>query len=117
MWSGEVIKGLEEDDAPVHLLSVFAEAPTFPDQWSQCLTQRQVDPLNQTGADGQAQLFESFGPTQHTPRQLFETPPFLVFDDLCIDQLRMGFHHRLARSSWLARASKLLDLMIDLNQR
>jgi len=116
MRSGEVVKGLEKDDAPAHLLSVFAETPTFSDQWSQRLTQRQVDPLNQTGADGQAKLFEPFGSTQHTLRQFFKPSPLLMFDDLRVDQLRMGFHHGFARSSWLARASKLLDVMIDLSQ-
>ena len=56
MRARKVVKGLKEDDAPAHLLSVFAEAPTFSEQRSKGMTQRQVESLNQTGANRQAKL-------------------------------------------------------------
>ena len=73
MRACKVVKGLKEDDAPAHLLSVFAEAPAFSDQRSQGRTQRQVESLNQTRADCHPKLRQARGATPHTLCQRVET--------------------------------------------
>ena len=56
MRARKVVKGVKEDDAPAHLLPIFAEAPPVSDARGKGRTQRQVESLNQTGAERQAEL-------------------------------------------------------------
>ena len=113
----KVVKGMKEDDAPAHLRPVFADAPTFSDERSEGMTQRQVESLNQTGTDRQAELCEAGGATLHALRQRLETAMALLLADLRVDQVRMRFDHRFAGASTLASACKLRDLVIDHHER
>ena len=81
------------------------------------MTQRQVESLNQTGIDRQAELCEACGATLHALRQRLETAMALLLDDLRVDQVRMRFDHRFAGASTLASACKLRDLVIDHHER
>src|SRR5467141_3487431 len=116
MRACKVVKGLKEDDAPAHLLSVFAEAPTFSDQRSQGMPQRQVESLNQTRADRSPELRKARSATPHTRCQRVETTVYLLLDNLRIHQVGMGCDHRFAGASALASTCKLRDLMIDRHQ-
>src|SRR6266536_1803931 len=113
MRSGKVVKGVEEDDPAPQLLSVFAIAPTLARQRRQGVTQGQVQPLNQTGADLQAKLGQTSRPTADPRGERGEAALFLLFDQLGVDQLRVWFEHGLARSSTFAGPRKLLELVID----
>src|ERR687896_2252086 len=117
MRTREVVKGLKEDHAATELLAVFSEAPALFCQWSQRMPQGQVEPLNQTGTDLLPQGSQPRCPTTDALTQRVQAATFLLFDQLRIDQLRMGLQHRLAGPSTFACTRKLFDLMVDLNQR
>src|SRR5919204_5130540 len=103
MGTREVVECLKEDHATSQLRAVFAEAPALPCQRSQGMTQGQVETLNQTGADLQSQRGQPGCPTTDALTQRVQAAPFLLFDPLRIDQLRMGLQRRPAGSSTLAR--------------
>ena len=63
MWSGKVVKGVEEGNSPSHLAPVFAEAQAFAGKRSQCLTHREIDSLNQAGTDAKTKLLKSLSAT------------------------------------------------------
>jgi hypothetical protein len=113
MWTREVVKRLKEDHAATELLAVFTEAPALSCQRSQRMPQGQVEPLNQTGTDLLSQGSQPRCPTTDALTQRVQAAAFLLFDQLRIDQLRMGLQHRLAGTSAFARARKLLDLVVD----
>src|ERR671916_780616 len=117
MWTREVVKRLKEGHAATELLAVFTEAPALSCQWSQRMPQGQVEPLNQTGTDLLSQGGQPRRPTTDALTQRVQAATFLLFDQLRIDQLRMGLQHRLAGTSAFARARKLLDLVVDRDQR
>src|SRR5918992_1629145 len=117
VWTREVVECLKEDHATSQLRAVFAEAPALSCQRSQGMTQGQVETLNQTGANLQSQCGQPDCPTTEALTQGVQAAPFLLFDQLRIDQLRMGLQHRLAWPSTFACTRKLFDLMVDLNQR
>src|ERR687895_2147361 len=117
VWTREVVECLKEDHATSQLRAVFAEAPALSCQRSQGMTQGQVETLNQTGADLQSQCGQPGCPTTEALTQGVQAATFLLFDQLRIDQLRMGLQHRLAGTSAFARARKLLDLVVDRDQR
>src|SRR4029450_13897389 len=48
--------------------------------------------------------------------QLLQTPLALLFDHLSIDQIGVRYLHGLLRASWLTRARKGLQGMVDLDQ-
>ena len=79
------------------------------------MAQSEVETFNQTGADRVAQRFEPLAPAAHAVEQLLETPLAFLFDHLAIDQIRVGFPERLLGASWLSRAWKGLQGMVDVN--
>src|SRR6516165_3597937 len=81
------------------------------------MTQGQVEPLQQTGADREPQCLQALGTAAHTGDQLLETTLVLLFNHLPIDQLGMGFLDWVLGASWLARAGKGRERMIDFDQR
>src|SRR5262245_28371915 len=80
------------------------------------MAQSEVETFNQTSADRVAQRFEPLAPAAHAVAQLLETSLVFLFDHLAIDQIRVGFLERLLGASWLARAWKGLQGMVDVNQ-
>src|SRR5215510_4669938 len=80
------------------------------------MAQSEVETFNHTGADRVAQRFEPLAPAAHAVEQLSETPLAFLFDHLAIDQIRVGFPARLLGTSWLSRAWKGLQGMVDVNQ-
>src|SRR5918998_5569652 len=116
MGTREVVECLKEDHATSQLRAVFAEAPALSCQRSQGMTQGQVESLNQTGADLLSQGGQSRCPPTDTLVKRVQAASLLLFDQLPIDQFRMGFQHGLARASAFARARKLLDLVVDRDQ-
>src|SRR5919108_1210713 len=117
VWTREVVEYLKEDHATPQLRAVFTKAPTLPCQWRQGMTQGQVETLNQTGADLQSQGGQPRRATTEALTQNVQATTFLLFDQLCIDQLRMGFQHGFAGPSAFARAHKLFEVMVDRDQR
>ena len=60
MRSSKIIKGLKENNLFPEIFSFLAEAKSFSRQWSQGLTESQVQPSQQGGADFKPQLGQSF---------------------------------------------------------
>ncbi len=60
MWSRHIVEGLEEDHPLPQALAVFIETGCLTCQRGQGLTQGQVDPFNQGGADREAQVRQAF---------------------------------------------------------
>jgi hypothetical protein len=77
------------------------------------MPQGQVEPLNQTGPDLLSQGGQPRCPPPDALTQRVQAATLLLFDQLRLDQLRMGLQHRLAGTSAFARARKLLDLVVD----
>src|SRR5919109_4076809 len=117
VWTREVVKRLKEDHATPQLRAVFTKAPTLPCQWSQGMPQGQVETLNQTGADLETQGGQPRRATTEALVKRVQAASLLLFDQLRIDQFRMGFQHGFAGASAFARARKLLDLVVDRDQR
>ena len=117
MWTREVVKRLKEDHAATELLAVFTEAPALSCQRSQRMPQGQVETFNQTGTDLLSQGGQSRCPPTDTLVKRVQAASLLLFDQLRLDQFRMGFQHGLARASAFARARKLLDSVVDRDQR
>src|SRR5215210_568082 len=65
VWTREVVERLKEDHVTSQLRTVFTKAPTLPCQWRQGMTEGQVEPLSQTGADLQSQ-----GASRAVPQQM-----------------------------------------------
>src|SRR5919108_3480017 len=95
MRSGEVVEGLKEHHTPPHLGAIFTEARALPHQRRQGLAQGEVETLKQTGANRQPPFLEAFGTAAYTIDEFLETALVLLFDYLPIDQIGMGFLHRL----------------------
>src|ERR687896_631660 len=117
MRTREVVKRLKEDHAATELLAVFTDAPALSCQGSQRMPQGQVEPLNQAGTDLLSQGGQSRCPPTDVLVKRVQAASLLLFDPLRIDQLRMGFQHGLAGASAFARARKLLELVVDRDQR
>src|SRR5262249_8024350 len=117
MRSGEVVEGLKEHHASPHLGAILTEAPALAHQRRQGMAQGEVETLQQTRADRQPQLLEVFGTAADTVDEGLETTLVLLFDHLSIDQIGVGFLHRLLGTSWFAGAWKGLQGMVDLDQR
>ena len=66
MRPGDVVKRLEEDDPATHLLAVFAKAVCLAHQGRELLAHREVHPLDQGRADGEATLLEPLGTEEDT---------------------------------------------------
>src|SRR5215471_17876042 len=113
---GKIVEGLKEDHTPSHLSAILTETPALAHQRRQSMAQSEVETFNQTGADRVAQRFEPLAPAAHAVAQLLETSLVFLFDHLAIDQIRVGFLERLLGASWLARAWKGLQGMVDVNQ-
>ena len=116
MRSGEVVKGMEEADSPSHLVPVFAEAQGFARERSQCLAHGEVKPLNQVGTDGKTKFFESLSTTKDALRQGLESAALLLFDNLCVDQVRMGLYDRVSGATSLSCLCERIGLMVDSHQ-
>src|SRR6516165_7898866 len=117
MRSGEVVEGLKEHHASPHLGTILTEAPALAHQRRQGLAQGEVETLQQTRADRQSQCLEACGTAADTVDEGLKTALGLFFDHLPIDQIGVGFFHRLPGTSWFAGAWKGLQGMIDLDQR
>src|ERR671919_2166652 len=91
VWTREVVECLKEDHATPQLRAVFAEAPALSCQWSQGMTQGQVETLNQTGADLLSQGGQSHCPPTEALVKRVQAASLLLFDQLPIDQFRMRF--------------------------
>ena len=63
MRSGDIIEGLKEDHPLPQAFAVFAEAGGLATQWRQSLTQGQVHPFDQGGADREAQSVKRSAPS------------------------------------------------------
>src|SRR5262249_45482381 len=100
--SPHIVEGLEEDHPLPQALAVFTKAGCLARQGSQGLPHRQVHPFDQGRADRVAQARQAFGPKHdaRTERQQFALR--LLFDQLSIDQIRMGLTDRLAWATPLA---------------
>ena len=114
--SGKVVEGLKQDHTPPHLGPIFTEALAFSHQRRQGMTKRQIETLNQAGADRQPQLRQALATAAHPIHQFVQTSLALLFDDLSIDQIRVRFLHRLLGTTWLSRAWKRLQGMVGLNE-
>src|SRR5437660_925410 len=88
---GEVVKGVEAGDPATQLLPVFARAPTLARQRCQGVTQGQVQALNQTGADLQTKLGQTYRPTADPWSERGEAAWFLLCSQLGVDPLRVWF--------------------------
>ena len=77
------------------------------------MPQGQVETLNQTGADLETQGGQPRRATTDALVKRVQAALLLLFDQLPIDQVRMGFQHGFAGASAFARARKLLDLVVD----
>src|SRR5918996_589270 len=117
MRTREVVKGLKEDHAATELLAIFTEAPALSCQRSQRMPQGQVETLNQTGTDLVSQGGQPRCPPTDALVKRVQAASLLLFDQLRIDPFRMGFQHGFAGTSAFARARKLLDLVVDRDQR
>jgi hypothetical protein len=77
------------------------------------MPQGQVEPLNQTGTD----LLSQSGPSRCPPTDALvkrvQAASLLLFDQMRLDPFRMGFQHGFAGASAVARARKLLELVVD----
>ena len=77
------------------------------------MTQGEVETLQQTRADRQPQFLEAFGTAADTVDEGLKTALVLLFDHLPIDQIGVGFLHRLLGTSWFAGAWEGLQGMIS----
>jgi hypothetical protein len=100
--SGHIIEGMEEAHPFSPALAVVTEAGRLTRQWCQGLTQGQVHPCDQGCAAREAQLRQAFAPQHDRSNQRQQLALFLLFDQLCIDQIRMGL------TAWLAWAPPLV---------
>ena len=81
------------------------------------MPQGQVETLNQAGTDLLSQGGQSRCPPTDALVKRVQAASLLLFDQLRIDQFRMGFQHGFAGASAFARARKLLDSVVDRDQR
>ena len=110
MRACNVVKGLQEDDAPAPLLPVCADAPAFADQRSQGMTPRQVASRHHTRAARQPERHKARGAAPHTLGQRVETTVDLLLHALRLHQVGMGCDHRGAGASALASPRTLRAL-------
>src|SRR5262249_13502962 len=64
---------LKEHHTSPHVGTIFTEAPALADQRSQCMTQREVQTLDQTRANRQPQFLQPPGATAHAVHHLLQT--------------------------------------------
>src|SRR5712691_3879299 len=96
VWSRHILEGLEEDHALPQALAVFTEAGGLPGQRCQGLPQRQVHPFDQGRADREAQVCQALGSKYDARAERPQLALVLLFDQLPIDQRRMGLTAGLA---------------------
>jgi len=80
------------------------------------MTQRQIETLNQAGANRQPQFRQALGTAAHPIHKLLQTPLALLFDHLSIDQLRVRFFNPLLGPTSLSRRRKCFERMVGLNE-
>jgi hypothetical protein len=76
VWTREVVKRLEQDDAPFHWFTLFTETAALAHQGCQGMAKGLIDALDQTGADFQPQSRQLLCANEHTLGQFFQSPPF-----------------------------------------
>ena len=81
------------------------------------MPQGQVETLNQAGTNLLSPGGQSRCPPPEALVKRVQAASLLLFDQLRIDQFRMGFQPGFARASAFARARKLLDSVVDRDQR
>src|SRR5262249_46416647 len=106
VWSGDIVEGLEKDYPLPQTLAVFAETGCLTRQRGQGLAQGQVDAFHRGRADCEAQSRQAFGSQYDACAQCAQLALMLLFDQLSIDQLRMGLIERLTWAPPLARRRK-----------
>jgi hypothetical protein len=106
VWPGDIVERLKEDHPTAHLHTVLAEAGGFADQRGQRLAQGQVQAFDQRRADPETALREAFGSEQDAGADGHELALLLLFNQLPVDQLRVGRDDGLARATPRARSWK-----------
>src|SRR6266478_7796289 len=106
VWSGHIVEGLEEDHPLPQALAIFTETGRLTGQRCQSLTQGQVHPFDQGRTDREAQVCQAFGAQHDTRAERQQLALLLLFDQLPIDQIRMGLTTGLAWTPPLAGACK-----------
>ena len=96
VWPGDVVERLKENHPMAHLHTVLAEAGGFADQRGQRLAQGQVQAFDQRRADPETALREAFGAEQDAGADGHELALLLLFNQLPVDQLRVGRDDGLA---------------------
>src|SRR5438067_13785942 len=66
VWTREVVKRLEQDDAPFHWFTLFTETAALAHQRRQGMTKGLIDALNQTSADFQPHSRQLLCANEHT---------------------------------------------------
>src|SRR5919108_3247151 len=116
VWTREVVKRLEQDDAPFHGFTLFTETAALAHQRCQGMAKGLIDALNQGGANFQPHSRQLLCTNEHTLGQLFQSPLLFFLDQLGIDQLFVRLQHRLAGAASSSGARKFLNAVINPNQ-
>ena len=117
VWTCEVVKRLEKDDAPFHWFPLFTETAALAHQGCQSMAKGLIDALNQTGADFQPQSRQLLCANEHALGQCFQSPLLLFLDQLGIDQLFVRLQHCLAGAASSSSGWEFLNAVINRNQR
>src|ERR671914_2851106 len=116
VWTCEVVKRLEKDDAPFHWFPLFTETAALAHQRRQGMAKGLIDALDQTGADFQPHSRQLLCANEHTLGQFFQSPRLLFLDQLGIDQLFVRLQHRLAGAASSSSGWEFLNAVINRNQ-
>jgi hypothetical protein len=78
VWTREVVKRLEQDDAPFHGFTLFTETAALAHQRRQGMAKGLIDALDQTGADFQPQSRQLLCANEHALAQFFQSPLLFI---------------------------------------